>query len=93
MAINRNRILTLGTRNVSNVDFMQVGTVTASAASGTVVLFPVAFSAAPVIVATVQSAGSVTINVTTVTAGSFTLTSGSAGTITWHAVNPQTQYA
>lgn len=91
MAINRNRILPLGTKNASNTDFMQVGTVTASAASGTVVLFPVAFTAAPVINATAQSAGTNSICITTVTAGSFTLSSQAAATITWIAVNPQTQ--
>ena len=91
MSINRNRILPLGTKNASNTDFLQVGTVTASATSGTVVVFPVAFSAAPVITASAQSAGTFGISVTTVSAGSFTLTSAAAGTITWHAVNPQTQ--
>ena len=91
MAINRNRILPLGTAQASNTDFIQVGRVTANAASGTVVLFPVAFTAAPRIVGSLTAAGTAGISITTISAGSFTLTTLAAGTVDWIAINPQTQ--
>lgn len=86
--ISRNRIFN-GVVNASLVStsFMQAGRVHVDATTGgTVVLFPTSFASTPYIVASDTDSAAGAIAITTLSAGSFTIVSASAGTCDWIAM-------
>lgn len=89
MGITRNKIIngSVDITKVSRASFMQAGQVTADASGGgTVVAFPVAFDSIPKIVAADAGSAAGAIQITTQSAGSFTLVTAAAGTVDWIAV-------
>ena len=79
-------MLPIGVTQISKADGIQTGQVTVDASSGTVVLFGTAFSAIPRIVASDTGSAAGTLAITTLTAGSFTLTTTAAGTVDYIAM-------
>lgn len=88
MAVSRTRQLPVGVTQIDKVDGIQTGHITADAIGGTVVLFPVEFSSTPRIVAHDSGTGAGAVSITTLTAGSFTLTTVGSGTVDYIAMIP-----